>query len=84
MLPEYVLTENSVADIRDALSQTWNNPESCANIVKNHDNAVASVYSASKSTKYRRKQNSVDPVQHTPVVHDIQARLNAVPLTSWK
>lgn len=74
----------SVADIRDSLFQTWNNPKLSAYVLKDHEYTVASLYATTKSAKPKRKAHFPDPDQLTSDVSALQRNLDAIKLSSWK
>ncbi|GLB37608.1 putative snRNA-activating protein of 50kDa MW C terminal [Lyophyllum shimeji] len=76
--------ECSVADLRDSLFDTWNNPTLSAYLSKDNEHNVTSLYSTTKSAKPKRRVNLPDPDTLPSEVIALQKQLDSVNLTSWK
>ncbi|KAG5654413.1 hypothetical protein H0H81_003237 [Sphagnurus paluster] len=74
---EEITDKCSVADLRDALFDTWNNPTLSAYLSKDHDHTVTSLYSAIKSSKNKRKANLPEPDSLPPEVAALQKSLES-------
>ncbi|RDB24751.1 snRNA-activating protein complex subunit 3 [Hypsizygus marmoreus] len=78
------LPQISVVDLRDSLFNVWNNPNSSAHLLKDHEHSITSLYSATKSAKPKRRAHLPDPEDLSPDVAALQKTINEIKLTSWK
>ncbi|KAF5393256.1 hypothetical protein D9757_000760 [Collybiopsis confluens] len=82
-----VAEECSVHDIHASITDIWNNPKLSAYLYTSHDKAIAALHGtkSSKLAKTRKKTLTIsashDELQE---IREIQAKLDAVSLSSWK
>ncbi|KAF9075436.1 hypothetical protein BDP27DRAFT_1415229 [Rhodocollybia butyracea] len=82
-----IAEECSVEDIRSSLTDTWSNPRLSAYLCKGHDKAITNIHvlKSSKLAKARKRTNPAsEPYAELQEVKQLQAKLDAVPLSSWK
>lgn len=87
----YTLTAvlSSVKDIHASLTDVWTSPLLSAYLHKNHDQSIASFHGikSSRLAKTRRKAAvaAEEPDnEELQVVKQLQAKLDVIPLSSWK
>ncbi|KAJ3936537.1 MAG: snRNA-activating protein of 50kDa MW C terminal-domain-containing protein [Lentinula lateritia] len=78
--------ECSVADIHNSLMGIWNSPKLLAYLYRTHDTAIASLHgNTSRLTKTRKKSAAAsEPCNELQDVQQLQAKLDAIALSSWK
>ncbi|KAG5720044.1 hypothetical protein E4T56_gene5653 [Termitomyces sp. T112] len=79
-----VADECDISDIRDDLSNTWNNPRLSAYLSTNHDQLLIALNSTTKAARNKRKVPPQDSLDLPPDVVALQNHLGAVKLSCWK
>lgn len=81
---EDIMCECSVSDLRDYLSDAWNNPTISAHLLKSHEQSIVSLSSPSKPLKSKRRAHVGNSDALTPQVATLQRDLDEIELSSWK
>ncbi|KAJ3724718.1 snRNA-activating protein of 50kDa MW C terminal-domain-containing protein [Lentinula raphanica] len=81
-----IAAECSVADIQNSLMDVWQNPMLSAYLYRSSDVAIASLHgSTSKLAKTRKRSAASSESQNElQEVRELQSKLDAIPLSSWK
>ncbi|KAJ4483220.1 snRNA-activating protein of 50kDa MW C terminal-domain-containing protein [Lentinula aciculospora] len=81
-----IAEECSVADIHNSLVDIWDSPMLSAYLYRSHDTAIASLLGNTSRLAKTRKRSAMAPESYDELqdVQQLQARLDAVPLSSWK